>query len=67
VNLIKNFPLSINYDSSIHINGITGDIIGVGTSGDKNVIKKDIQISDSFNIENNLLSKLPKEYADAFI
>jgi hypothetical protein len=36
-------------------------------AGDNNVIKKDIQISDSFNIENNLLSKLPKEYADAFM
>jgi DNA-binding PadR family transcriptional regulator len=62
----QKFPLSINYDSSIHISDITGDITGIGISGSNNVIEKNIQISDSFNIENNLLSTLPQKYADAF-
>ena len=62
----QKFPPSINYDSSIHISDITGDITGIGISGSNNVIEKNIQISDSFNIENNLLSNLPQTYADAF-
>jgi len=61
----RKFPIAVNYDSSININNVTGDITGVGISGSNNIIKKITKISDSFNIKNDL-SNLPNEYANAF-
>src|SRR5215204_4268153 len=39
----RKFPVSISYDDrSIHIDNVTGDVIGVGVRGSRNIIGKTI-------------------------
>jgi len=57
--------------NSIIVNA-NGDVIGVNTKGDKNIVGKDIHVSQTstnikqINIDQQILSRLDTEYAKAF-
>lgn len=63
----RKFPVSIKYDSSINISNVSGTLTGIGVSGSNHIIRNSTHITDSFNVENDLLAKLPKEYSNALL
>ncbi|HZI70267.1 MAG TPA: hypothetical protein VFD60_03805, partial [Nitrososphaeraceae archaeon] len=56
--------VSANRDPSINIGNTQGDVMGVGFSGDGNIIGKNITVG-SVGIGEQQLQKIPKEYADS--
>ena len=54
-----------NYDRSIDISGNSGDIIGVGISGDGNIIGKNITIGGSININKSILNNTDPQFKNS--
>ena len=50
------------YNAGINISGNSGDIIGVGISGDGNIIGKNITIGDSIIINKNVLNSIDPQF-----
>jgi zinc-ribbon domain len=56
--------VSVSRNPSINIGNTQGDVMGVGFSGDGNIIGKNITVG-SVGIGEQQLQKIPKEYADS--
>jgi hypothetical protein len=54
-----------NYDRRIDISGNPGDVIGVGISGDGNIIGKNITIGGSININKNILNNTDPQFKNS--
>ena len=55
----RKFPVSFNYDASVHIGNVAGDAIGIGVTGSENAIGKNISIN------KQQLNSMHKEYSDS--
>jgi len=53
------------YNKGINISGNTGDTIGVGISGDGNIIGKNITIGGSININKNVLNNIDPQFKNS--
>ncbi len=54
-----------DYDRGIDISGNSGDVIGVGISGDGNIIGKNITIGGSININKNILDNTDPQFKNS--
>jgi hypothetical protein len=52
-------------DKDIHISGIGGDAFGIDVSGEGNVIGKNISITETVNLDDDMLKEVPHLYAEA--
>jgi hypothetical protein len=55
----------IEYDKVTNISGNSGDVIGVGISGDGNIIGKKITIGGSININKNILDDTDPQFKNS--
>ena len=53
------------YNKGINISGNTGDTIGVGISGDGNIIGKNITIGGDININKNILNCIDPQFKNS--
>ena len=53
------------YNAGINISGNSGDIIGVGISGDGNIIGKNITIGGSIDINKNDLYNIDSQFKNS--